>query len=161
MKAEETVDSQKELQRAKNTAYRLLAFRARSCKELETKLYEKKFNPAVICTVINDLIRLGYIDDEAFALQWSSSRLRLQGFGERRIRQELKQKGISADIISHASSAIFSSEVQFQTALRSARKKLNTLKIHDRESARRRVAAFLERKGFAYDTIAEVMRKIN
>jgi len=160
IKAGPLADGQKEFSRAKETAYRLLTYRARSRKELETKLLEKQFSLDTVRDVLEELVRFGYINDEAFALQWSSSRFRSRGFGERRIRQELRQKGINPDLINSTLSAVLSQEMQFQTALMYADKKLDTLKNTDRETRRRRVAAFLERKGFTGDIISQIVKKI-
>ncbi len=149
---------EKVLTRAKNAAYRYLTFRQRSRAEVVQKLREKEFDPSVIQTVLADLTRLGYINDEQFAAQWASSRVRLRGYGRRRIEQELKDKGLDRDVVRKALEEIVDTETERETARKEADKKLNTMKLQDRETRRRRLAGFLERKGFPYDIIRDILR---
>jgi regulatory protein len=148
---------EKELTRAKNAAYRYLTYRPRSTKELQDKLSEKKFDVAVINAVLADLTRLGYLDDAQFAAQWASSRLRLQGFGRRRIEQELKQKGIAQELIRTALGIAIPQEVERKAARKIAEQKLMKMTSFEHEVRRRRLAGFLERKGFSYDIIREML----
>ena len=148
----------KELTRAKNTAYRLLAFRPRSRAELETKLRDKEFDVAIITAVLDDLARFGYVNDRQFADQWARSRIRLRGFGRRRVEQELRNKGIDREIIREVSAEVFVDETEIETAKLVAVKKINAMKCLDRETRRRRLAGFLERKGFSFEIIGAVLR---
>jgi regulatory protein len=149
---------EKELIRAKNSAYRLLTYRPRSKAELETKLHDKEFEDSVVRQVIADLIRLGYVNDLQFARQWAQSRVRLRGFGRRRIAQELKNKGVDREIIQQTFAELFDGDSEFETAKLTARKKLSTLRSVDPETRRRRLAGFLERKGFSFEIIGRVLR---
>jgi regulatory protein len=151
---------EKNLARAKSTAYRYLTYRPRSTKELLDKLSEKKFDVAVINAVLADLTRLGYLDDAQFAAQWASSRLRLRGFGRRRIEQELKQKGVDQEIIRGALAIAIPPEDEIEAARSFAERKLRTMKSFEPEVRRRRLAGFLERKGFSYDIIREMLSHI-
>ena len=148
----------KELTRAKNAAYRHLTYRPRSRNELDEKLREKAFSEDIIMTVIDLCTRLGYIDDTQFSRQWTLSRIRLRGFGRRRIEQELKNKGVDRDIIQEVFAEIFVDETEIETAKLVAGKKMQTMKCVDRETRRRRLAGFLERKGFSFEIIRTVLR---
>jgi regulatory protein len=150
--------NEKELTRAKNTAYRLLTYRPRSRAEIEAKLRDKEFNDAIIGAVLADLARLGYVNDLQFAYDWTRSRIRLRGFGRRRIGQELRNKGIGRELIHKVFSEVFSDEAEVEIAMRVAGKKLETMKSLDRETRRRRLAGFLERKGFSFEIIREVLK---
>lgn len=147
------------LTRAKNAAYRLLAYRPRSRKELEEKLREKEFPEDTIETVIDRCTRLGYLDDRKFAVQWAASRARLRGRGRRRIEQELRNKGISRDIIHEVMDEVFEGSSEADIARREAEKKLKTLARFEPEVRRRRLAGFLERKGFSSEIIHAVLRE--
>ncbi len=151
-------EDNKELTKARNAAYRFLTYRPRSRAEIDTKLHEKEFNEAIIEAVLADLARLGYVNDPQFAREWTRSRIRLRGFGRRRIGQELKNKGIGRDIIREVFAEVFSEETEIEIAKRVAGKKMNTMKSLDRETRRRRLAGFLERKGFSFEIIREVLR---
>ena len=151
---------EKELTRAKNAAYRLLTYRPRSRVELEAKLRDRKFPEPVVQKVIDGLVRLGYVNDLQFAAQWSAGRVRLSGYGRRRIEQELRNKGVDVDVIKEALAGVFLDDVEMVTAKQAAEKKLNTMKSLDRETRRRRLGGFLERKGFSYEIIRNIIKTI-
>jgi regulatory protein len=151
---------EKKLTRARNAAYRYLTHRPRSQAEVERKLRDKEFEPEVIRVVLDDLTRLGYINDEHFAAQWASARVRLRGFGRRRIEQELRTKGINRDIIRETLDSIFEESSEADVARREAEKKLKSLIHFDAEVRRRRLAGFLERKGFSSHTISTILRTL-
>jgi regulatory protein len=146
------------LTKARNAAYRLLTYRSRSRAEIEAKLHDKGFNDAIIDTVLADLARLGYVNDLQFAREWTRGRIRLRGFGRRRIGQELKNKGIGQEIIRDVFAEVFSDETEIETAKHVAEKKLSTMKTLDRLTRRRRLAGFLERKGFSFEIIRDVLK---
>jgi len=151
-------EDNKERTKARNTAYRYLTYRPRSRAEIIQKLHDKEFNDAIIEAVLDDLARFGYVNDRQFANQWTRSRIRLRGFGRRRIEQELKNKGIDREIIREVFAEVFVDETEIDTARQTAEKKMNTMKFVDRETRRRRLAGFLERKGFSFEIIRTVLR---
>lgn len=144
--------------RAKNAAYRLLTYRPRSRKELEEKLRDKEFSDTIISSVIDHCTRLGYVNDRQFADQWSRSRIRLRGFGRRRIEGELRNKGIDREFIREVLGEVFSEGKELETAKAVAKKKINTMKSIDRETRRRRLSGFLERKGFSFEIIRDALK---
>ncbi len=151
---------EKEITRAKNTAYRLLTYRPRSRKELGEKLRDREFGDAVVEAVIADLIRLGYVNDSEFARQWAASRVRLRGFGRRRIEQELRNKGISRDLIRETLGEVFEDAPEADIARQEAEKKLKSLTRFAPEVRRRRLAGHLERRGFSSEAIYDVLRRV-
>ena len=149
----------KELTRARNAAYRFLTYRPRSRAEVIRKLLDKGFDAAIVESVVDYLERMGYINDRQFAEQWAASRVRLRGFGRRRIEQELRNKGVGRDAITEAFAHVFGDETELETARRAATKKIAGLKSADDETRRRRLAGFLERKGFSFDIIWKVVKE--
>lgn len=150
----------KEFSRAKDTAYRFLAFRPRSCSEVMGKLRDKGFAVAVSEAVLDHLERLGYVNDRRFAEQWAASRMRLRSFGRRRIEQELRHKGVARETIAEALAGVLSACTELETARKLAEKKLITMKSSERGTIRRRLAELLGRKGFSSDIIGDVLRDI-
>jgi len=158
---EESDDAnEKLLKRARNTAYRYLTIRPRSRKELADKLQDKEFSDPVVAAVLEHVTRLGYLDDGKFAAQWAASRIRSRGFGRRRLEQELRIKGISSDIIKNTLNTILEEAPEAETARKEADKKLRTLTRFEPEVRRRRLAGFLERKGFSSDIIRTLLRTV-
>lgn len=152
--------NEKEPTKAKNAAYRFLAYRPRSRAEVEGRLTEKGFSDSVIQAVLSDLDSLGYLNDHKFARQWAASRIRLRGFGRRRIEQELKDKGINRDILHEALGDVFDGSSETDLARREAEKKLKSLTRFDPEVRLRRLAGFLQRKGFSSDIIRTILREV-
>lgn len=150
----------KEITRAKNTAYRYLSYRPRSRAEVERRLRERSFPGPVVDAVMYDLDRFGYVNDHEFANQWARSRVRLRGFGKRRIEQELRDKGIARNVINDITSLVFEAEPEFQVALREAEKKLKQLRLFAPEVRKRRIAGLLERKGFSTEIIGTILRTV-
>jgi regulatory protein len=148
------------LKRAKNTAYRYLTIRSRSRSEVEQKLRDREFPHPIISSVIDHLVQLGYLNDEQFARQWAASRIRSRGFGRRRIAQELRTKGISPDIIRETLGDLFEESAEAGVARKEADKKLKTLTRFEAEVRRRRLAGFLERKGFSSEIIRSILRTV-
>ncbi len=151
---------ERELTRARNTAYRLLTYRPRSRIELEAKLRDRQFGDDVIKAVVADLTRLGYVNDREFARQWAAGRIRMRGFGGRRIEQELRNKGISRDVIQETLHEVFEDASEADIAQQEAEKKLRSLTRFAPEVRRRRLAGHLERRGFPSETIYNVLRRV-
>ncbi|MEK6742516.1 MAG: regulatory protein RecX [Nitrospirota bacterium] len=148
------------MKRAKNTAYRYLTIRPRSRKELEDKLQDREFPDPIITAVLEHVTRLGYLDDAKFAAQWAAARVRSRGFGRRRLEQELRIKGIGRDIIKDTLTTLFEEAPEAETARKEAEKKLKTLTRFEPEVRRRRLAGFLERKGFSSEIIRTILRTV-
>ena len=146
------------LKRGKNTAYRYLTIRPRSRKELADKLQDKEFSDPMIDAVLEHVTRLGYLDDGKFAAQWAASRIRSRGFGRRRLEQELRIKGISSAIIKDTLNTLLEEAPEAETARKEAEKKIRTLTRFEPEVRRRRLAGFLERKGFSSEIIRTILR---
>jgi regulatory protein len=82
-----------------SVAIKFLSYRARSTKEVEEKLKEKGFGPSEIKQTIVWLTGTGYLNDEVFARERASLRLRVKHWGTMKIASELKTKGIGPEII--------------------------------------------------------------
>lgn len=152
--------SDRELKRAKNAAYRLLAARSRSKHELEQKLEQRGFSRDIISNVIVCLHHLGYLDDLMFAAQWAASRVRNKNYGRRRIEQELHRKGISRETACEALASAVSPEDERSAANKAAEKKLRTMHGLDSAAKKRRLAGFLERKGFSAEIVRDVLMSV-
>ena len=102
------------LQKAMNTALRLLARRDHTCLEIQQKLKQRSFSNEVIDKVVSECERLDYLNDERTARIYIRQMAR-RGFGFRRIRLELKKKGLEGDgfeaIIKDSSSEIDEKEI--------------------------------------------------
>lgn len=82
----------------RDRAIQLLARREHSRKELRDKLVTRKLDKTEIENVLSELADQNLLSDERFTEVYVRHRTSL-GFGPRRIRAELQQKGISASLI--------------------------------------------------------------
>ena len=91
-----------DLAAAKQKAYRLLALRPHSEKELEKKLREKGFPAVVIKETLEKLHDLKYLNDASFAKGLARNLAVNKLWGNRKIIASLQEKGIAAQLIDDA-----------------------------------------------------------
>jgi regulatory protein len=84
--------------KALDCALRLLTRREHSAKELNDKLKQKGFHQEEISDVLDSCHRLNLQSDQRFTEVYIRSRIR-QGYGPLKISQELRAKGIDAELI--------------------------------------------------------------
>lgn len=144
--------------RARAAAYACLAYRARTEAELRRKLREKGFDEAVITPVLDRLRSLGYLDDAAYARQFARARLDGKGHGPRRIRADLRRRGVAPALIEAALTDTVASDDLLAQARRHAEKCRKRLaRETDPRKRRRKLTAFLLRRGFDYETVRRVV----
>ncbi|MDZ7290388.1 MAG: recombination regulator RecX [candidate division KSB1 bacterium] len=149
----ESPEPQQPLRSALTKAYRLLAGRARSEKELRDALVRAKFSSDVIAAVITDCKKQHFLDDANFTRQYIQSRLRNRPMGRERLVVELRQKGVAAEIIHTALDEFFAEQNQLVLADQLAEKQRKRLANLPPPKARQRLADFLRRRGFDWETI--------
>jgi regulatory protein len=140
----------------------MIALRARSAAELRRLLVRKGEPPEIIDVAIERLLRAGFLDDNSFARQFSRSKALGAGLSRRRIQQELARRGVAREIAEAAIADVFAQEQldDADTIDRVARKKLKTLARLDTQVQRRRLYAFLARRGYEIDDIARTVRAV-
>jgi regulatory protein len=148
---------QEEKKRVKEKAIRLLALRAHSEKELRTKLIQKGFAEEMVEDVISELKTQKLLDDIAFAHSYARTRLINKPVGERLLRQELRQKGISDECINAVVSEAFSEKDQIEYAKELLVKKLPRSQGLENLKKKKRLADFLVRRGFDWDLVKEAI----
>ena len=92
--------------KAYNAAVRYLSYRQRSEAEVRKYLRDKGYDDTTSQLTIERLLKLGMIDDAAFATSWISDRMRLKPRSRFKLTAELREKGISADVIEAAMSEL-------------------------------------------------------
>ncbi len=139
------------------TAVRLLALRSRSTEEVRRLLARRGFGPGETAAAIQRLTVARYLDDGAFARAWLAARVR-QRLGPARLARELRGKGVAEDVIAAALADVVEGSDPLEAAAEAARRKAASLAGLPRPVARRRLAGFLERKGFSADIIVALCR---
>ncbi len=119
-------------------------------REVRDRLAKKGVDPEVVEAVLARLAGWGYVGDEGFARYWIENRGANQPRGRRLLQQELWRKGVERETIDQA---LEESELDEDAgALALARKRLPQLRALDEPTQRRRLAAYLQRRGYDYPT---------
>ncbi len=154
----ERVKQLEERRAAKEKAFRLLAHRARSRREIATRLQQAGFSPKAVEWTLQELERLQLVNDGEFARLYGRTQTAVRPVGAGLLRFELRRRGIGEAEIEAAVAAAFEekSEAELARAL-AARAKKKQMRL-DEEKAKQRVGQFLLRRGFSGDLIAEILR---
>jgi len=145
-----------DLESALRYTFLLLKYRPRSEKELTLRLKRKGFALDLIQAALRFLREKRFIDDKSFARLWTQARLR-RPFGPARIKQELKIKGISSEIIEEILKEQLQHYDENELILALAKKRLLHLKGLPREKRRQRLYAYLVRRGFSPEKSIEAL----
>ena len=154
------ISVQEEIKKAKDYAFKLLSYRPRSIKEIRNRLKKKDYSSKVILEVIKSLKRLKFLNDKEFSRMWVESRINTRPMGRYRLKQELIQKGIDRDLIEKTLSSYREKE-EIKLVRELAQRKLGkSYQNLDEVTTKRRLHGFLQRRGFSYDIIQEVMKEL-
>lgn len=138
-------------------ALRLLSARARSRRELETRLLRAGFEPEEVRDEMIRLESVGLLDDEAFARQVTEHELGNRRSGRRAVVSRLLAKGVARDQIDRVLDE-FDGEPDDARALELARARSGRLGSIPPEQALQRLFAFLARRGFDPDVARRAAR---
>jgi regulatory protein len=124
-------------------------------KHLKPQKVDKPKATVMIGRVIDRLSVKGYINDESFARAWINSRQLTKNLSRRKLWQELKQKGLSDEIINSSLEQANINENQNLQAVVNKKRRLS------RYQDDQKLIEFLLRQGFNYDEIKTVMSEEN
>jgi len=127
----------------------------------QDKLREKEFGDSEIASTIDDLRRSGLLNDLEFARASLRDALTIRPAGAILLKRKLLLLGISREIVEQVFQESFTADEQVSLARELAGKYLRkTRALRKKDSAEKRRAkltAFLARKGFPWDIIAEAI----
>jgi regulatory protein len=143
-------------------ALNLLAARPYATKALHRKLIQKDYPAADAEDAIRRLVDNGLLDDKKFAEQYARSKMLATGASKRRLTQDLYRKGIKGDVATTAIAHVIADEEIDTAAVIEgvARKKLAQLGDLEPLVLRRRLFAFLARRGYDVDEIKSVVSRL-
>ena len=144
---------------AYNYALNLLSARPYATRALHRKLIQKEYPAADADDAIRRLVDNGLLNDAKYAEQYARSKIVSTGASKRRLQQDLFRKGIKGDVATTAIANVFESEEIDPAAVveRVAKKKLAQLSGLEPLVVRRRLFAFLARRGYDVDEIKRVV----
>lgn len=141
-----------------NRGLSYLGVRARSVDEMKKYLKKRNFSDRHIDDTVEYLKGKGYLDDYQFALMYIKERMKSGKRGKDLIVRDLFRKGISRREIDRAvkesGADVIDEEALFQLAL----KKFESLR--DKDNPEIRVANYLRQRGFDYDAIRKILRRL-
>ena len=148
--------------RAEDLAVAALSRRAHSVREMDTLLMRKGISRARTVATVAALTAHRLLDDSRFASEFVRSRLSTRGASIWSLRRDLARKGVERGIADEAISAVMAdAEIDEMDVVRKeAAKKWRALGRLDPDVARRRLIAFLRRRGFGGDAIRAVVKEL-
>ena len=145
------------LEKARLSALRLISIRPRSTEEVRRRLEKQGFAAEEIDIAVMRLRESGLLGDAAFASAWVDNRTTFRPRGRRLLTLELRQKGVDGQTIEQVMQDLPDEEsLAYESGLRAAKR----LAGEDWETFRRKLSGSLGRKGFSYETVATVVRRI-
>jgi regulatory protein len=148
--------------RTYDRALNMLAFRARASRELRLALLKKGEPELYVDAALERLTSLGLLNDADYARQFARAKMTGPGLSKRRLQSELFRRGVARDVADAAIGEVLSDEAVDEDAIieQVASKKLRTLSRLDPDTRRRRLYAFLARRGYEPDDIRRVLAKL-
>lgn len=159
---ESALDSAAETEGALRAALRSLTRRAFARRDLARRLRQKSHAEPAVAGALDQLDRTGLLDDTRFAIGYVETRA-ARGRGPARLRRDLGAMGVSSQDIDTALRQLWpEGGPDDETPRALAKKRLRRLPGLSREVQRRRLLAFLARRGYTGDTarkaVAEAMK---
>lgn len=112
--------SSKPRKSAREVALKYLSRRALTNFELETRLKEKGYESAEVNEVLENMKKLGYLNDQELASTVSQNRLKR--YSLRRVLQDLQNRGLVPQVVEQALESTYSRDAEFQQCLTLAKR---------------------------------------
>ncbi|GJQ64031.1 MAG: hypothetical protein SCALA702_30840 [Melioribacteraceae bacterium] len=145
----------------KNSAFRLLARRQHSRKEVEQKLVLKGYSHQIAERVAAHLLSNNFLDDKLFAENFIKHKI-ARKYGFNKIKAQLFEKGIEKTVITHFE-LLYSQDKKIESsAFALAEKKIESIKRKDSDKLkiRSKLYNYLMMRGFSTDVIKKVIDQI-
>ena len=145
----------RQYQKARDTAFRLLTHRPRSEGEVRTRLAQR-FPEDIVDRVLASLREQSFVDDEEFAQLWTESRNNHNPRSAAAIRRELLSKGVSREIAEEAVAHVDDADGAYRAAAKFSRR----LAGAEYESFHRRLWGHLQRRGYSPSVSRETTTRL-
>ena len=147
-----------EAEKAVEAALNFVSYRPRSEREVRDRLRRRGFAPPAIDYAIEKMRGWKYLDDRSFAEFWVENRVEHSPKGRRALASELRAKGVDRDVVD---TVLDDTELfEEHAALELARKRLRSLSGLDEQTRKRRLGAYLGRRGYGWDVVGPVLREL-
>ncbi len=150
-----------DVEAAYRVAIRLLAPRPRAVDELLRKLRERGHSKRATAEVVGRLEIKGWLDDQEFAREFARSRV-ARGHGPSRILRDLLHRGVERRLSERTIDEVMSAEgiETLEQARRLAERRATQLEGLPLAKARRRLLAYLDRRGYRGHEVIAVVNEL-
>lgn len=139
-------------------AFSQLAIRGRSVDELRQYLKRKDFSEKHIEDTLGYMKEKGYLNDYDFSMSFVKGRMKSGKTGKDIIIRELYRKGVGRKIIDkvirESGADVTDEDALYELAMKKYRS------VKDKENSSMKVSNFLRGRGFDYESINRVLRRI-
>ncbi len=143
------------MQEALERAFRYIAKRERTVAQLSARLERDGISTPVIGEVVAQMISDGYLSDQRFAALYAEDRRAIDGWGNERIIKNLRETGISTEIIEAVAGSRGHSD-QVDDAIRVLDQRIGVKPSDERE--RERALGMLARRGYSLEIAYDAVR---
>ena len=140
-----------------NVSMHALARRGMSAREMSTYLIGRDFDQSEAELECERLLGVGLLDDFALAETLGRSLRERKGLGRSSISSELRRRKLDPSAIEHALEELGDDELDRAIAI--AEKRAPQLRNLDAETAKRRLGAFLMRKGYSGSVVSTAVAR--
>jgi regulatory protein len=144
-----------ERKKAMDASFNLLSYRARSRREIETRLKRKGISETAISETAQRLAELGLLDDVKFAEAFARDRLEFARKGKRVIYAELRRKGVPKSVVEQVLARASDETEAAGAVLAKVARRYAALEPRERY---RKLHDLLLRRGFSFETIEHALR---
>ena len=138
----------------------LLRHRPRSLAEAKERLTKQGYAPEVVEATLQRAIAADQLDDAAFAKLWVRDRIWHHPLSRNAVAQELRQKGVAADLIARTLQQEYPAVKEIELATALADERFNRLRAVPANKRTARLLAYLQRRGFSRGLAIEAVRSV-
>jgi len=143
------------VQEALERAFRFIAKRERTVSQVSARLERDGISQKVISEVVAQMVSDGYLSDQRFAALYAEDRRAIDGWGNERIITNLREAGISAEIIESVVGSRDHAD-QVGDAIRVLDQRIGAKPSDERE--RERALGMLARRGYSLEIAYDAVR---
>jgi regulatory protein len=126
---------------------------------MRSRVEDNETGQATIAAVVARLEAQHYLDDPAFAANYTRLRQENDKFGKRRVQQELARKGVETGLISNTLDSAYENVAEEELARKHLERKRVKQPANEKESAR--IVRLLVRGGFSLGVIFKILKSWN
>ena len=141
-------------------ALRLLTGQDYTCAALRRKLQMKKFSAEEAQQAVERLISEGYLQDQRYAERFVAAARNSGRYVGYRLRQELRRRGVEADLVEQVLQAFPGDENELEGARNLVERRYAGFDPQTADERQfRRIAGFLQRRGYRGGLIRQLFEK--